>query len=58
MRAVCNFHRQRLLVERLDTAADDIAQQPVQAPLLGLNSECPIIPQQQHKTADIVGGRR
>ena len=36
MDLVCYFHRQRLLVERLDIAANDIAQQPIQAPLLGL----------------------
>ena len=29
MDVICNFHRQRLLVEGLDIAANEIAQQPV-----------------------------
>jgi hypothetical protein len=33
---VCNRDRQRLLIERLDIATNEIAQQPVQAALLGL----------------------
>jgi hypothetical protein len=36
MGAVCNRDRQRLFIERLDVAADETAQQPVQAALLGL----------------------
>jgi hypothetical protein len=36
MGAVCNRDRQRLFIERLDVAADEIAQEPVQAALLGL----------------------
>jgi hypothetical protein len=34
--AICNRYRQRLFIERLDVAADEIAQEPAQAALLGL----------------------
>jgi hypothetical protein len=36
MGMIGNRDRQRLFVERLDVAADEIAQQPVQAALFGL----------------------
>jgi hypothetical protein len=36
MGMVCNRDRQRLFIERLDVAADETAQQPIQAALLGL----------------------
>src|ERR1700756_2360670 len=36
MGAVRNRDRQRLFIERLDVAADETTQQPVQAALLGL----------------------